>query len=110
MPKTIPILMLLLLFLAPACSDSDEGDEGWLLEGENCSNIGMPGCAKGLACVSNGSSGVCSTDYLGRCEPIPSNCNDVAYSPVCDCSGEQYDNLCELRKTGYENSVFTCPQ
>ena len=60
--------------------------------------------------MSDGSFGVCSGDYRGKCERAPKDCSDEPFDPVCDCSGKQYDNACELRKTGYRDTILACPQ
>ena len=77
--------------------------------GEGCDSMYVESCPSPLVCVNTHSATVCNlTDYWGECQPLPTSCEDEPIEPVCDCHNNSFDNACELRKTGYLNSIVEC--
>ena len=99
------LLFGLLVFSSLGCSDEDNLEP---YVGQSCLNYEVEACPEGLKCMST-TFGLCSGDYQGTCERVPSSCDGVAYEPVCDCSGRKYDNVCELRKKGGHLGIAPCP-
>lgn len=85
-----------------------DGTDGPVGDGENCSNNSEPGCAGGLQCVQE-SPPFCSTDYLGRCEPIPTDCSGAPIDEVCNCEETSFSSPCEARRNGERRILIECP-
>ena len=81
--------------------------------GKDCDSMYVDSCPSPLVCVNthstHNSATVCDlTDYLGECQLLPTSCEDEPIEPVCDCYNNSFDNACELRKTGYLNTIVEC--
>jgi hypothetical protein len=76
---------------------------------ETCGPSIVPGCPTGHLCVQH-LPPYCSTDYLGRCQPVPTDCPPGNGPSVCPCDGfPEYPSECEARKAGYKGLLSPCP-
>ena len=88
----------------------DSEDGGWESKiGQLCTFEKIDSCPEELDCVFDHSINICGNiDWSGTCQLLPTDCSEEALEPVCTCDGDEYDNLCEMRRQGWVGPAVPC--
>ncbi len=88
----------------------DEGQsEAGIDAPQGCSFPALDACPDGFLCIQS-QPPYCSTDFIGGCQPVPSECPVAEGSPVCHCGdpGIRWASECEARRAGYGGRLGPC--